>query len=422
MRAGLVSIGDKAASALGHWQKAYADILNIGISRDSVSEHTPGLTIGDIAARVSAGLTVMTGFRDAERQLPAAVSSRLPALEASIDVIDRQSIQLSERLRSWEGATHVDQSGYLDLNITHPKRGQKTYDLGSVFAGINKSATTLLDALPYVALAAPDKYISEYAEPAHTARENLAQVQSAVSQAVREPKGEQTEISELNELLISASMLLKEVEALKAPMLAIKGKVGAQAAMAAQNRAQLAGTSHSTGPLRQNIMNYQAQPDPFRKQMDALLERLRQLGAYPKGAERNPKNGKTEIDERAKRADTMIHDATAAGVPNGSAAAKSLHDKRLARARLYVVLSAVALLLSALPVGAQFAPSPWHPHVAVALQGIRALSLGSLPLRGLELVLPAVWACSFFGKDYAELARLSRTCVHKASTILTYSS
>lgn len=415
MQAELISIGDRAVPAVDNWQKAYADILNIGVSPDSANAHTPGLTVDDVASRISTGLAAMTKLHGAKSDQLVVIFNRLPALKESVDVINQKSMQISEDLGSWEGATSVDQNGQLNLSITHPEKGSRNYDLGSLFADISNRATTLLEALPYVAVAVSDRDVAIYVGSTRTVAEHLAQAKSTVSQAKRELKDGETVVANLKKLSDSASTMLKQIEELKTSILATKGTTDTQAAEITQKLAQVDGISQNAGTLQQKIADYQPQFDAFRDQMNERLERFRQFEESSKKAENLNKGRESKIDELTNKADTMIRGATTAGLSKSLEDAKSEYDRRLTRARLYFVGSVVFLLLSALPIAAQLVPGPWQQHFAAAPQVSGELPFLLSALGRLVLVLPAAWACSFFSKDYAELFHLSREYAHKAA-------
>lgn len=416
MQPEFLSLGERAGGALEKWQAAYADIQGAGVGVEQSSAHTPGAGIEEIGIRVTAGLSTLARLSGANREQLELISHRLPALKTAVDAIEAQAQAISGILNQWQGASATDRNGHLNLQLSHSAKGSTNFDLGSPLAAINQHATTLLDALPYIAQSAGDESISVFSGLARTAAEHLLDAKTSALGARAELKTGTGIVADLQGLADRASQLSKQVEDVLTSVTASKGTTEQHAAEVVQKLAQVREVSKDADTLQQRVTSFASQFEAFETQMKARLELFSEFENSTKEAKRINNEREDKIAELTAKADTMIRGATTAGLSKSLEDAKDQYELRLARTQWFFLGSVAFLLVSSLPVAAQLIPGPWQQHFLPVANDTAAGSAPWLSAFGkLILVLPGTWATAFFAANYSELFHLSREYAHKAA-------
>lgn len=416
MQSELISVGELAVGALDTWHVAYADIQGAGVDVQQTNAHTPGLTIEGVGARVVAALSALARLRGASGEQLELIAHRLPALKAAVDALGVQAQSISSNLGQWHGAAASDRNGQLSLQLSHPEKGSTSFDLGSPLSVVNQQATVLLDALPYIALAAGDDTAPVFGGLARAASEHLEEAKAAANGAQVELKAGTAAVAELRGLVDRAGSLAKQVEDALTSVTATKGTSEQQAAEVLQKLVQVREVSKDADTLQQRVTSFASQFEAFDAQMKSRLELFTQFENATKEAQRINKEREDKIQELVDKADTMIRGATTAGLSKSLEDAKAEYEGRLAKTEKYFLGSVAFLLLSALPIAAQLIPGPWQQFFAPSSNGSVAGSGPWLSALGkLILVIPGTWATAFFASNYAELFHLSREYAHKAA-------
>lgn len=416
MQSELTSIGERAVGVLDSWHVAYADIQGAGVDVQQTNAHTPGLTIDGVGARVVAALSALARLRGASAEQLELIAHRLPALKAAVDALEVQAQSMSSNLGPWHGAAATDRNGHLNLQLSHPEKGSTNFDLGSPLSVVNQQATVLLDALPYIAVAAGDDTAPVFGGLARAASEHLDEAKAAANGAQVELKAGTAAVAELRGLVERAGSLAKQVEDALTAVTATKGTSEQQAAEVLQKLVQVREVSKDADTLQQRVTSFASQFEAFDAQMKSRLELFAQFENATKEAQRINKEREDKIQELVDKADTMIRGATTAGLSKSLEDAKAEYEGRLAKTEKYFLGSVAFLLLSALPIAAQLIPGPWQQFFAPSSNGSVAGSGPWLSALGkLILVIPGTWATAFFASNYAELFHLSREYAHKAA-------
>jgi len=159
MQPELENIGDGAVKALQQWQTAYAAIQGVGVDI-AAQTPTPGTTLEDTGIRTTGALSAVSRLRGVGKEQLELLGHRLATLTSAVEQVENQSQAITTTLGQFLGATSTDRNGQLNLQLNHPERGCSTnFDLGAILASINQHVSTLLDALPFIALVAGDESV-----------------------------------------------------------------------------------------------------------------------------------------------------------------------------------------------------------------------------------------------------------------------
>lgn len=416
MQPELMNIGDAAIKALQQWQDAYAAIVTVGVEVTAPTQ-TPGTTLEDTGIRTTAALSAVARLKGASREQLELLGHRLPTLKSAMDQVETQSAAITTTLGQWQGASATDRNGQLNLQLNHPDKGATNFDLGGVLAAIHAQVSTLLDALPFIALVAADESVPLFAGLARSASEHLAQAQLAAREAQKAEQQGTSKVSDLEGLLSQASEQADQVQSVLSSVTTTKGTTEQQAAEVTQKLVQVREVSKDADVLQQRVSGFAAQFEAFEAQMKARLEQFSLFETETQEAQRLNQAREAKIDELTAKADTMIRGATTAGLSKSLEDTKDDYEGRLARTQWFFLGSVVFLLVSALPIAAQLIPSPWQTLMVPSSNGEGAADAGPwlAALGKLILMLPGTWATAFFASNYAELFHLSREYAHKAA-------
>lgn len=416
MQAEIMKIGTDGVAALTKWQIAYSAIQGAGVKGELPNARTPGVSIEDVNVLTSLSLAPFAKLRDANTGQLALIFPRLPALKAAIDAIAAQAQQIDEALSAWHGASAVDQSGHLNLQLSHPEKGSFNYDLGVPLAIIVQHAATLIDAFPNLSHASGNKSASVFEGLTRAALTHLGDAKSSAKGARAELKSGTNAVKELTELTQKASLLSKQIEEMVSEVANTKGSTEQNAAEVLSKLAQIREVSKDADALQQRVTSFTAQFEAFEAQMKARLELFAQFEAETKEAQRINKEREEKITELTNKADAMIRGATTAGLSKSLDETKDEYERRLSRTQWFFLGSVAFLLVSALPIAAQLIPGPWQGYFSqVASGGASGAGPWLSAIGKLILVLPGTWATAFFAANYAELFHLSREYAHKAA-------
>lgn len=416
MQPELMNIGDATVRALQQWQDAYAAIAAVGVEVTAPTQ-PPGTTLEDTGIRTTAALSAVSRLKGASREQLELLGHRLPTLKSAMDQVETQSQAITTTLGQWQGATATDRNGQLNLQLNHPDKGATNFDLGGVLAAIHAQVSTLLDALPFIALVAADESVPLFAGLARSASEHLAQAQLAAREAQKAKQQGTSKVSDLEGLLSQAGEHADQVQSVLSSVTTTKGTTEQQAAEVTQKLVQVREVSKDADVLQQRVSGFAAQFEAFEAQMKARLEQFSLFEAETQEAQRLNQAREAKIDELTTKADTMIRGATTAGLSKSLEDTKDDYEERLARTQWFFLGSVVFLLVSALPIAAQLIPGPWQTLMVPSSNGNGAADAGPwlAALGKLILMLPGTWATAFFASNYAELFHLSREYAHKAA-------
>jgi hypothetical protein len=416
MQPELMSLGEKAGGALEMWQAAYNDIQGVGVGAKQSSGNLQESRIEDLSTRVTSGLLIIARLNGAKREQLELISHRLLALKTAVDAIQDQAKKISEKLNLWQGASATDLNGQLNLQLSHSSKGTLKFDLGNPLAAINQHATTLLDALPYIAQTVDDKSITVLGQLARTAAKHLLDAKNSANAVRTELEIGNGIVADLKGLADHASKLSTQAENVITSLSASKVTTEQHVAEVVQKLAQVREVSKDSDTLKQRVTSFASQFEAFETQMKARLELFSEFENSTNQAKRSNNERENKIAELTAKADTMIRGATTAGLSKSLEDTKGEYEKRLARTQWFFLGSVVFLLVSSLPVAAQLIPGPWQQYFLPAASDTAAASAPWLSAFGkLILVLPGTWATAFFASNYAELFHLSREYAHKAA-------
>lgn len=415
MQAELLNLGDGAVRALQQWHSAHAAIQGVGV--DSAAQTpTPGTTLEDTGIRTSAALSAVSRLRGVGPEQLQLLGHRLSTLKTALEQVENQSQAISTTLGPYQGATSTDRNGQLNLQLDHPDMGSTSFDLGAALGSINQHVSTLLDALPFIALVAGDESAPLFTGLVRNASEHLAQAQAAAQDAKKALQQGRKTATDLEVLLTTAAQHAEQVQAALTAVTTTRTNAEQQGAEVTQKLAQVREVSKDADVLQQRVSGFQAQFEAFEAQMKARLEQFSAFEAATLEAQRINLEREAKIDELTTKADTMIRGATTAGLSKSLEDTKADYEKRLARTQWFFLGSVVFLLVSALPIAAQLIPGPWQTLLAENANGNAADAGPWLAALGkLIIMLPATWATAFFAGNYAELFHLSREYAHKAA-------
>lgn len=416
MQPEFLNLGERALQTLESWQSAFAAIGAVGVGPEQTSANTPGVTIAEVSARVTASLAALSRLKGAESERLDLIAQRLPQLKAALDVLDAQSQSIQTTLGQWQGATATDRNGHLNIQINQPERGTTNYDLGSPLLIVTQQAAILLDALPYIAQVLGDESISVFTKIVRASEEQLVQARAAAEGAKKQLTAGTTAVAELTLLGEQASQLGKQVQEVLTSITSQKGTVETNSAEVLQKLVQVREVSKDADTLQQKVTGFASQFEAFEGQMKARLQQFSEFEIATGEGQRLNEDRERKIQELMDKADTMIRGATTAGLSKSLEDTKDFYETRLAETQKYFLWSVVALLVSALPIAAQIVPGPWQPYFAPTLS---TATTGATPwlaaIGKLILVIPGTWATAFFANNYAELFHLSREYAHKAA-------
>lgn len=418
MQAELLNIGDGAVKALQQWHSAYAAIQGVGVDLTAQTP-TPGTTLEDTGIRTTAALSAVSRLRGVGKEQLELLAHRLATLKSAIDQLENQSQAITTTLEPYLGTTSTDRNGQLNLQLTHPERGSTNFDLGAVLASINQHVSTLLDALPFIALVAGDESAPLFSGLARNAANHLATAQTSAQEAQKALKQGTRTVADLEGLLAKAAEQATLVHGALTSVTNTKAETELQAAEVTQKLAQVREVSKDADVLQQRVSGFQAQFEAFEAQMKARLEQFSEFEAATLEAQRINLAREAKIEELTTKADTMIRGATTAGLSKSLEDTKDDYEKRLAHTQWFFLGSVLFLLVSALPIAAQLIPGPWQNLLAQGTNGNAGNAADAGPwlaaLGKLIIMLPATWATAFFAGNYAELFHLSREYAHKAA-------
>lgn len=415
MQPELVNVGDGAAKALQQWHSAYAAIQGVGVDI-AAQTPTPGTTLEDTGIRTTGALSVVSRLRGVGKEQLELLGHRLATLKSAVEQVENQSQAITTTLGQFLGATSTDHNGQLNLQLNHPERGSTNFDLGAILASINQHVSTLLDALPFIALVAGDESVPLFTGLARNASEHLAQAQAAAQEARKALQQGRKTATDLEGLLSTAAQHAEQVHTALTSVTNTKTSTEQQSAEVTQKLAHVREVSKDADVLQQRVSGFQAQFEAFEAQMKARLEQFSEFEAATLEAQRINLEREAKIEELTAKADTMIRGATTAGLSKSLEDTKDDYEARLARTQWFFLASVGFLLVSALPIAAQLIPGPWQPLLAQSANGPAADAGPWLAALGkLILMLPATWATAFFAGNYAELFHLSREYAHKAA-------
>lgn len=415
MQPELVNIGDGAVKALRQWQTAYAAIQGVGVD---IAAQTPtaGTTLEDTGIRTTGALSAVSRLRGVGKEQMELLGHRLATLKSAVEQVENQSQAITTTLEQFLGATSTDRNGQLNLQLNHPERGSTNFDLGAILSSINQHVSTLLDALPFIALVAGDESAPLFTGLARNASEHLAQAQAAAQEAKKALQQGRKTATDLEGLLSTAAQQAEQVHTALNSVTNTKTSTEHQSAEVTQKLAHVREVSKDADVLQQRVSGFQAQFEAFEAQMKARLEQFSEFEGATLEAQRINLEREAKIAELTAKADTMIRGATTAGLSKSLEDTKDDYEKRLARTQWFFLGSVGFLLVSALPIAAQLIPGPWQPLLAQGANGNAADAGPWLAALGkLIIMLPATWATAFFAGNYAELFHLSREYAHKAA-------
>jgi hypothetical protein len=410
-----MNIGDGAVKALQQWQSAYAAIQGVGVDI-AAQTPTPGTTLEDTGIRTTGALSAVSRLRGVGKEQLELLGHRLATLKNAMEQVENQSQTITTTLGQFLGATSTDRNGQLSLQLEHPEKGSTTFDLGAAVTSINQHVSTLLDALPFIALVAGDESAPLFIKLARNASEHLAQAQAAAQEAKKALQQGRKTATDLEGLLTAAAHQAEQVHAALTSVSTTKTSTEQQSAEVTQKLAQVREVSKDADVLQQRVSGFQAQFEAFEAQMKARLEQFSEFEAATIEAQRINLEREAKIEELTAKADTMIRGATTAGLSKSLEDTKDDYETRLARTQWFFLGSVGFLLVSALPIAAQLIPGPWQELLAQSTNG-NATDAGPwlAALGKLIIMLPATWATAFFAGNYAELFHLSREYAHKAA-------
>ncbi len=410
------ALGEKAAEVLDTWTVAYAAIQDAGVSPEAAGANLSGATVVDVNERVVFGLGIAGSLQRVDSSRAALLAHRFGALSSAVEAIDGQANAICTALEPWHGATATDGNGHLQLQLSHPEKGQSAFDLGAALAGVLKPCGVLLDAFPAVSHALHETAASLFSGLAQDAGQHLRQTKDATFQSAKELATGRESVAELKELTAAGTESIKQFQEILASTTAQKTSVDSNAAEVEQKLARTREISKDADTLQQRVTGFTSQFEAFEAQMKARLEQFAEFEVSTSEAQH--KNGEREakISELCEKADTMIRGATVAGLSKSLEDTKDLYEQRLRETQTYFLVSVGVLLVCVLPIAAQLVPGPWQQYVSPPMSGaVNDTGPWLSALGKLILLLPATWATAFFASNYAELFHLSREYAHKAA-------